>query len=187
MVARLPLKLLGHPVLRHKCSPFDLGLVQSIATQELVDRMIATLKFKQAIGMAAPQVGHSMNLFVMEDDRGSAGKGCEAVFNPILKFTSEKTTVDIEGCLSIPGLSGLIHRPHSVLVEYTNRDGEQVERELDGLLARCFQHELDHVNGVLFIDHLKNPSTDLLMTSEVDRQLEEDPEVILDRISPENQ
>jgi peptide deformylase len=94
-------------------------------------------------------------------------------------------TVDLEGCLSIPNLNGLVERPHGVSVEYLNRQGEKVVRPLEGILARCFQHEADHLNGVLFLDHIRD-SMDLLMANEVNRQMEDDPDDLLARISPEN-
>jgi peptide deformylase len=134
-----------------------------------------------------PQVGFSWSLFVMEDPSGTAGRGCEAVFNPVITHFSENKTVNLEGCLSIPNLNGLVTRPHGVNVEYLNRQGEKVVRPLDGMLARCFQHEVDHLNGVLFLDHIKD-SLDLLMAGEVGRRMEEegpDKDSLLQRLSPE--
>jgi peptide deformylase len=144
---------LPNPVLRRKArtvTSFDKEL------QILVDDMIETLREAPGVGLAAPQVGVSDRLIVVEypedDEQEEAPKRLFVVVNPEIKETSAETEMGIEGCLSIPGLHGEVERSLAVTVKGQNRRGQLVKIKARGWLARIFQHEIDHLNGVVFTD-----------------------------------
>ena len=134
-------------ILRQKTVPvteFDakLGL--------LAQEMITTMVEGRGIGLAAPQVGHSLALFIAQEEDGKP-----LVFiNPEIIGTSLETIPYEEGCLSIPGMYEEVVRPEAVVIQAYNQKGRAFKRECTGLLARIVQHELDHLKGILFIDHL---------------------------------
>lgn len=134
-------------ILRQKTVPvteFDPALA------DLAQNMIATMVEGRGIGLAAPQVGRLISLFIAQVEDGKP-----LVFvNPEIIGTSLETIPYEEGCLSIPGMYEEVVRPESVLVQAYNEKGRPFKRECSGLLARIVQHELDHLKGVLFIDHL---------------------------------
>jgi peptide deformylase len=113
--------------------------------------MFETMYAAEGIGIAAPQVGVSKRLFVM--DVGDSEAGPTAVVNPVIMERSGSERVD-EGCLSLPGLFGGVDRSVHIVVEGKDLDGEPIRIEASDLLARCIQHEIDHVDGILFIDRL---------------------------------
>lgn len=104
------------------------------------------------IGLAANQVGMTKQVFVMGGENIPGFPKPFAVFNPRIVFRSDKTVLFKEGCLSFPGLYLNIQRPEKIHVEYQNSRGDMIEAEMDGLIARCFQHEFDHLNGKCFVD-----------------------------------
>ncbi len=119
----------------------------------LLDAMLETMYAAPGIGLAAPQVGVLKRAFVL--DLGEDGERAPRfVINPELVWCSESMTVAEEGCLSLPKQFGEVTRPDQVRVRYLDRAGETREIDAEGLLARCLQHEIDHLNGVLFVDHL---------------------------------
>ena len=119
----------------------------------LLDAMLETMYAAPGIGLAAPQVGVLKRAFVI--DLGEAGERAPRfVINPELIWHSESLTVAEEGCLSLPQQFGEVARPDQVRVRYRDRTGEIQEIDAEGLLARCLQHEIDHLNGILFVDHL---------------------------------
>jgi peptide deformylase len=119
----------------------------------LLDAMLDTMYAAPGIGLAAPQVGVLKRAFVI--DLGDQGERAPRfVINPELVWRSETTTVAEEGCLSLPQQFGEVARSDQVRVRYLDRAGEAQEIDADGLLARCLQHEIDHLNGILFVDHL---------------------------------
>jgi len=124
--------------------------------QTLIDDMIETMQVAPGVGLAAPQVGVSDRLIVVEypedDEQEEAPKKLYAVVNPEIKETSEETEMGIEGCLSIPGLHGEVERALAVTVKGQTRHGQPVKIKAKGWLARIFQHEIDHINGVVFTD-----------------------------------
>ena len=127
------------------------------ATRALVDDMFATMYDAPGIGLAAPQVGVLKRVVVIDvakrqDEEASPEP---LVFiNPALTWTSEERSTYEEGCLSIPDYYEAVERPAVIRVAYLDRDGMAKEIEADGILATCLQHEIDHLNGVLFIDHI---------------------------------
>ena len=154
------------PILRRKARPvsaFDRDL------QLLIDDMIDTMRAAPGVGLAAPQVGVPERLIVVEyaeppeeDGTGSEGGTPDpppevvprlyVVANPVIMKSSTETVLGVEGCLSIPGLVGEVERHASIQVNGLNRRGQPVKIRVDGWLARIFQHEIDHVNGVVFPD-----------------------------------
>jgi peptide deformylase len=151
---------LPEPILRRKARPvstFDKNL------QTLIDDMIETMREAPGVGLAAPQVGISERLIVVEyadppeeDDDEHEPKEVKpklyVMINPEIVKTSEEKVLGVEGCLSIPGLVGEVERFESVQVKGLNRHGRPMKVKAEGWLARIFQHEIDHVNGVVFPD-----------------------------------
>lgn len=134
-------------VLRQKTAPFDFARFTKKEIMELVRTMRETMKSASGIGLAANQIGLNLSLFVAKVDRKT-----HAIFNPLITRVSEEEDEMEEGCLSIPNKFGIVRR--SVAVQVTGQDarGKKLVIEETGLLARVFQHEIDHLNGVLFID-----------------------------------
>ena len=135
------------------------------ATKKLVDDMVATLRAASGLGLAANQVGVLQKVFVYDD-----GTGLGVMINPkIVSATGEQT--GIEGCLSVPGLQGEVKRANEVVVKGTDLKGKAVKVKAEGLLARIFQHEIDHLEGTLFLDRVE-PGTLHYITE--DEEEEED-------------
>lgn len=127
--------------------------------RKLVQGMRATMKegHPRGIGLAAPQIGKSIRLFVAEINYTQTKPGqFYACINPKITAQSQKTDDIEEACLSLPGYIGTSTRHNAVTLAYTNEYGKKVKTKAKGLLAWVFQHELDHLNGILFIDHAKN-------------------------------
>lgn len=152
----LPLAYYGAPVLRKVAEP--IGEITD-AVKKLADEMIETMDACDGIGIAAPQVHHSTRMFVIrdpiEDEKGGLDLGEAVVYiNPELSEASEETWKGPEGCLSIPTVHADIERPKEITIEYTDLEGKKVKKRCKGWLAKAVMHENDHLNGVLFIDHL---------------------------------
>jgi peptide deformylase len=152
-MALLEIVTLPDPVLRRKAKPvarFDESL------QTLIDDMIETMRAAPGVGLAAPQVGVSERLIVVEyaedEDDEDAPKKLFVMINPEIKETSDETELGIEGCLSIPGLQGEVERSLELRVKGLTRHGQPMRIKAKGWLARIFQHEIDHLNGVVFTD-----------------------------------
>lgn len=130
--------------------------------QQLIDDMIETMREAPGVGLAAPQVGRSLKLTVIEtlpelDEEGNEIEGSRDLYvitNPEVVWTSRKMVDGIEGCLSIPGYLGEVERHESIRVRAQDRFGKKIKLRLGGWTARIFQHEIDHLNGVLYIDRL---------------------------------
>jgi peptide deformylase len=152
---------LPEPVLRRKAKPvtkFDKDL------QTLIDDMIETMRDAPGVGLAAPQVNVSEQLAVIEysedeEDEDEEVEGATpkpkklyVIINPEIIKASEEKVMGIEGCLSIPGLIGEVERYEAIQVKALNRHGKPVKLKVDGWTARIFQHEIDHLNGILFTD-----------------------------------
>jgi peptide deformylase len=144
--------LLGEEVLRDpgvEVEAFDDEL------RELVEDMLETMYFAEGIGLAAPQIGVSRRVCVLDLHDEDNPEGGRWVFvNPVIVESSDEEDKSTEGCLSIPEMEEVVARPASVTVRGFDADGETVEVEADGLLARALQHEIDHLDGILFIDRL---------------------------------
>jgi peptide deformylase len=150
---------LPEPVLRKKAKPvtqFDKDL------QTLIDDMIETMREAPGVGLAAPQVNIPLQLAVIEyaededeeedEDAPPAKKKLYVIINPEITKVSEEKVMGIEGCLSIPGLVGEVERHEAIQVKALNRHGQPYKIKADGWMARIFQHEIDHLHGVMFTD-----------------------------------
>ncbi|OUX42202.1 peptide deformylase [bacterium TMED277] len=124
--------------------------VKTIA-EDLVDTMYSA----EGVGLAAPQIGINKRIFVMDCNDGQEKREYVIVINPEVISSSEELKTYKEGCLSIPEITEEVVRPEKVQVNYEDLSGKLKTEKLDGLWATCFQHELDHLNGKLFIDYLK--------------------------------
>jgi len=152
-----PIYLYGSEVLRRKAEPVDLNDVEGIRT--LVQDLKDTLKASDGCGLAAPQIGVSKRVVIVDGDEVADAydylKGFKRTFiNPVITAESEKKCEYSEGCLSIPNIYADVVRPESITVEYYNEDLEKVTETFDKFGARMVQHELSHLEGVLFTDLL---------------------------------
>jgi len=154
-MALIPITTLPDPVLRrkaHKITSVDKDL------QPLIDNMIETMRAAPGVGLAAPQVAQSIRLIVVEyGEEDEEGKEIEpkklyVVINPEIVAASDEKEMGIEACLSIPGLAGEVERRSAIVVKGLNRMGKPTRIKAQGWLARIFQHEIDHLDGVLFTD-----------------------------------
>jgi peptide deformylase len=153
----LKIAQLGHPVLRTKSKPVNFP--SSGEVQKIIEDLVTTVALVDGVGIAAPQVFESLRIFVIASRPNprypdAPAMAPVAMINPALISISPETEKDWEGCLSIPGKRGLVARSRSVRVRYTDCTGAKQEIELKGFPARIFQHELDHINGILFLDRL---------------------------------
>ena len=142
----LPIRVLGDPVLREETRPVTEFTDE---LRQLIDDMFDTMYAASGIGLAAPQVGRTERVCIAEVD-GAA----YALVNPEIVTADGPKEKNEEGCLSIPDVYGDVLRPSRVVVRALDRDGTRIEVAAEGLLGRCFQHEIDHLHGKLFIDHL---------------------------------
>jgi len=156
-----PLVLLPDPVLRQVSEPI---VSVDEAVRRLAADMLETMYDAPGIGLAAIQVGVPLRMLTIdlskEDDEAKAP---QVFLNPEILRASDERSVYEEGCLSIPDYYAEVERPASVTLRYLGLDGEVNETEADGLLATCLQHELDHLNGVLFIDHISKLKRDMVI------------------------
>ncbi len=153
-----PIRTFPDTVLRQKARPvgtFDAEL------QRLIDDMIETMYAAPGIGLAAPQVGVSQQVFVVDITSGREPDALVTLINPVLQILDGEARED-EGCLSVPGVYGPTPRATRVRLQGLNRAGERVELEGEGLLARAFQHEMDHLQGMLFFDRMGVVGRDLI-------------------------
>ncbi len=145
----LKIELLGSEVLRRRADEVD-GPDPEL--DRLIDDMFETMYDARGIGLAAPQVGVSRRLIVVDVNEPDVKPF--ALLNPRVVESGAQTDKQEEGCLSIPGVGGVVERPATVVVEGLDRAGNPVRIEAEAMLARCLQHEIDHLDGVLFIDRL---------------------------------
>jgi peptide deformylase len=122
--------------------------------RKLVDDMAESMYAAEGIGLAAVQIGVPKRVIVIDLDQKEGKQNPRAYINPRILWASEEMAVFEEGCLSVPEVWDDVERPARIKAEYLDRDGNKQGLEADGLLATCLQHEMDHLNGVLFIDHL---------------------------------
>jgi peptide deformylase len=151
-MAKLPIIPAPDPRLKVKCKPVD-SVDERV--RRLMDDMLDTMYAAPGIGLAAPQVGVSRRVIVV-DVRGDDGEGVGPLkmANPELIAVGEEKASYDEGCLSLPNQFGLVERPAWIRVRYLDENNQQRELEATGLLATCIQHEIDHLDGVLFVDRM---------------------------------
>ncbi len=178
-MAILKVARMGHPVLRQKNR---LILPDEFGSEELgllVDNMVETMEEYGGIGLAAPQVHESLQLALIgfdgENDRypGMGDQDLLIVCNPKITVLDETLQTFWEGCLSVPGLRGKVSRPRKIRVDFQDFDGKKHSIEPEGFLATVFQHELDHLAGVLYIDRIEQGpgKTALAFQEEYDKHL----------------
>ena len=122
--------------------------------RKLAEDMADSMYAAEGIGLAAVQIGVAKRVIVMDLDQKDGKKDWRVFINPKITWASEEMATFEEGCLSVPEIWDDVERPARIKAEYLDLDGKKVELEADGMLATCLQHEMDHLNGVLFIDHL---------------------------------
>jgi peptide deformylase len=123
-------------------------------TRRLIDDMIESMYAADGIGLAAVQIGVPKRIIVMDLDQKDGKKNPRVFINPKILWASEELATFEEGCLSVPDIWEDVERPAKIRAEHLDRDGKTVMLEAEGLLATCLQHEMDHLEGVLFIDHI---------------------------------
>lgn len=155
-MAQLDLHLLGSPVLREKSAPVD-AIDDDV--RRLVDDLFETMKAARGIGLAANQIGLARRVAVVDTGEGDR----VVLINPEIVEREGKARAE-EGCLSIPEIFGDVDRSARIVVETTGLDGERVRHDLSDLAARAVQHEIDHLDGVLFLDHLSPLKRKMLLT-----------------------
>ncbi len=155
---------MGHPILRKVAKEVSLNQLRSTEFQQFIDSMVETMREYDGVGLAAPQVHQSVRVCVIEFEESNPrykipqAQGLQFYINPKIKPLTEETYATWEGCLSVPGMRGLVARPKKIHVEYLDRLGKRHEFEAEGFLAVVLQHEFDHLDGKLYIDRLVDPS-----------------------------
>ncbi len=159
---------LGHPTLRTPAEPVDIERLSDPEIQSLIDDMFETMLAAGGVGLAAPQIGLSLQLFVYavvdpgaEDEGESEGEDTDdpelvVLVNPALEPIAGELVYDWEGCLSIPDLRGLVPRHDGVRVHAFDRHGKALDYRTKGYEARIVQHEYDHLNGIVFLDRMRD-------------------------------
>ncbi len=156
----LPILIAPNPVLKTRArlvKPTDADLIRA-----LIPRMFATMYEAPGIGLAAPQISQSLRIVVI-DLMPNEKKQPHSLINPEIVAASQELATREEGCLSLPGQYADVTRPAWVKVRYLDETGSRREMEGDGLLAACLQHEIDHLDGVLFVDHLSALKRNMIM------------------------
>ena len=155
-----PLIILPDPLLRVVSKPFERF---DADTKRLASDMLDTMYDAPGIGLAAVQIGVDRRMLVIDVAREGEEKTPLVFINPEVVASSDERSVYEEGCLSIPDYYAEVERPAEVTVEYFDVDGVKQTVKADGLLATCLQHEIDHLNGVLFIDHISRLKRDMVL------------------------
>ena len=161
----LPIATVGHPVLRERAREITEEELRSPQVQALIDDMIETMRAASGAGLAANQVHDLHRVAVIEVREGNERYPYKppipltVMVNPVLEPIGDETVEINEGCLSVPDLRGNLDRHVAVRVRYLDREGNEHVEERRGLTAGTFQHEVDHLNGVLFLDRVRDPAT----------------------------
>ena len=152
-----PIVRLGHPALRTLAPTASRETLASPDTQQLIDDMIDTMRDAQGVGLAAPQVGTELQIFVYESPNHDIP--LRIVVNPMIAPQERELVYDWEGCLSIPDLRGMVPRHPAVRVQGLDREGRPLDYVCRGFEARIVQHEFDHLNGIVFLDRMRDFKT----------------------------
>jgi len=152
-MAKLPIIIAPDPILKVPCDPVE-DVNQDLV--KLMDDMLETMYEAPGIGLAAPQVGVTKRLLMVDVARNEEPPAPMCLVNPEILWASDESSLYDEGCLSLPEHYAEVERPAEIRVGYVDRDGKPRELEANGLLATCIQHEMDHLEGVLFVDHLSS-------------------------------
>jgi peptide deformylase len=159
-MALLPIITVPDPILRKVASPVERV---DDALRRLMDDMLATMYDAPGIGLAAPQVGISRRVIVMDPAKDEEPNQPLFMVNPRIITRGEELRLHEEGCLSIPDVTAEVERPARTRVSFLTREGEPGEVELEGIWSTLVQHEIDHLNGVLFIDYLSRLKRDIIV------------------------
>lgn len=157
----LQLRQVGDPILGIKCEEVDVNNITSEILEEIED-LKETLNFSEGYGIAAPQVGINRRIIIIQVDKEKCYyKDCEDVpttvmLNPVWRKLSEDTDITYEGCLSVPNIRGKVERYKNIEVTYYNEQGQKVVKQANGFTARDIQHECDHLDGIVFLERVKN-------------------------------
>jgi len=184
-VTLLKIAQIGHPVLRQRAREVDRDELGRAETQGFIDDLVETMRDASGAGLAAIQVYRPLRIVAIEVQNNprypyKPNIPLTVIVNPVIEPLSDETFDNYEGCLSVPNLRGVVPRAAEVRVTGMNRDGSAFERVVRGLSAGTFQHECDHLDGVLFVDRVKDPST-LCTWAEFDRWHKQ---AFVDRIVP---
>ena len=158
-MALLKILEIPNPLLKKKSAP--VGTITNDVRQTLSD-MLETMYDAPGVGLAAPQVGILKRMVVIDVTRDNEEKRPYKMINPVITAVSDTHVLHEEGCLSVPEQYAEVDRFEKVTVEYTDENGNRQTLSADGLLAICIQHELEHLDGVLFIDHLSKLKRDMI-------------------------
>jgi len=143
----MPLTMIPEPVLKKKARKVtDCGK----DLQKLIDEMVGMMKYRNGTGIAAPQVGESLRLIIVEHE-----DKMYVVANPEITQSSTEIDINVESCLSVPNIAGEVERAISITVKGQDRNGKPIKIKAKGWLARIFQHEIDHINGILIVERAK--------------------------------
>jgi peptide deformylase len=160
----LPITTVGDPVLRERTAELSTEEVRSREVQLLIDDLIETRRAAGGAGIAAPQVSVGKRIAVVEVDEATRRRypykplvPLTVIVNPVIEPVTDETLLINEGCLSVPALRGDVPRYRTIRVNYFDRNGAPCEEVVEGLTAGTFQHEADHLDGVLFLDRVRDP------------------------------
>ena len=176
-MALLRIRVVPDPILRRKGVRVPVDQINTRRLQKLVDDMIETMRDAGGVGLAAPQVGEVLRLVVIEKaatEMGTEGEDPLVLFNPELVRCQGLRRVE-EGCLSVPGYKGVIDRCERLVAKGLDRRGKEIKLKATELLAQALEHEIDHVNGILYLDHLK-AHDDLIKLPDDERVTEGNPD-----------
>ncbi|WP_050435665.1 peptide deformylase [Chondromyces crocatus] len=169
----LKIAQIGHPILRQRAREVTQEELASEATQRFIDDLIATMRDANGAGLAATQVHEPVRIVAVEVENNPRYPykpkiPLTVVVNPVIEKLTEETFENYEGCLSVPNLRGVVERHVEIRLTGWDREGKPIDRLYRGLSAGTFQHETDHLDGVLFVDRVKDPRT-LCTWAEFDR------------------
>jgi peptide deformylase len=150
-MAILPIITAPDPRLKRVCAPLE---HVDGEVRQLLDDMLETMYRAPGVGLAAPQVGVFKRVLVVDISKEGEERRAHRLINPELLWTSDEDASYEEGCLSLPDQFAEVARPASIRVAYLDEQGERRELDAEGLLATCIQHEMDHLDGLLFVDHI---------------------------------
>jgi len=159
-MSRLSIVIAPEPVLKRSAEPVERV---DDRVRRLMDDMLETMRAANGIGLAAPQVGDLRRIIVVDVSLPEDEPRPYRMANPELVWRSEETATGEEGCLSLPDHYADVTRPARIRVRYRDEDDTPQELEADGILARCIQHEMDHLEGILFVDHISSIRRDMIL------------------------
>lgn len=158
----LPIVRLGHPALRTPARPVEPGRIREPEIQQLIDDMVDTMRDARGVGLAAPQIGVGFQVFVYASEghpERHPDIPLRVVINPMITPHARELVYDWEGCLSIPDLRGMVPRHLAVRIQGMDRDGRPLDYVANDFEARIVQHEYDHLNGIIFLDRMRDLRT----------------------------